>query len=84
MRDIIGQVIKTCGVARTAQFLDDIKNLGYQMAFKGGLSFNLADVFDSRFEKDALVQEGYDEVEQDLERLTIVWVSLPTTNVITR
>jgi DNA-directed RNA polymerase subunit beta' len=63
LRDIIGDVIKACGVARTAQFLDDIKNLGYYMAFKGGLSFNLADVLIPP-EKDALVKEGYDEVEQ--------------------
>ena len=33
------------------------------MAFKGGLSFNLADVLIPP-EKDALVKEGYDEVEQ--------------------
>ena len=26
--------------ARTADFLDGIKNLGYKMAFQGGLSFN--------------------------------------------
>ena len=63
LRDIIGRVIKACGVARTAQFLDDIKNLGYYMAFKGGLSFNLADVLIPP-EKDELVQKGYDEVEQ--------------------
>ena len=44
LRTIIGNVIKVCGVVRAAQFLDDIKNLGYKMAFKGGLSFNLADV----------------------------------------
>ncbi|MDY3069538.1 MAG: DNA-directed RNA polymerase subunit beta', partial [Parabacteroides sp.] len=63
LRDIIGKVIKACGVARTAQFLDDIKNLGYYMAFKGGLSFNLADVLIPA-EKDELVKEGYEEVEQ--------------------
>ena len=63
LRDIIGDVIKKCGVARTAQFLDDIKNLGYHMAFKGGLSFNLADVLIPP-EKEALVKEGYEEVEQ--------------------
>ena len=63
LRDIIGKVIKACGVARTAQFLDDIKNLGYYMAFKGGLSFNLADVLIPP-EKDELVKKGYDEVEQ--------------------
>lgn len=38
VKGIISQVIKTCGVARTAKFLDDIKNLGYYMAFRGGLS----------------------------------------------
>ncbi len=63
LRDIISRVIKACGVARTAQFLDDIKNLGYYMAFKGGLSFNLADVLIPP-EKDDIVKEGYDEVEQ--------------------
>ena len=63
LRDIISRVIKVCGVARTAQFLDDIKNLGYYMAFKGGLSFNLADVLIPP-EKDEIVKEGYDEAEQ--------------------
>ena len=63
LRDIISDIIKICGVARTCRFLDDIKNLGYQMAFKGGLSFNLADVLIPN-EKDVLVHEGYEEVEQ--------------------
>ena len=44
LRDIIGGILKECGVPRTVQFLDDIKDLGYNMAFKGGLSFNLGDV----------------------------------------
>lgn len=44
LRDIIGRVLKISGTARTAQFLDDIKELGYNMAFKGGLSFNLDDI----------------------------------------
>ncbi len=44
LRDIIGDVLKITGTARTAQFLDDIKNLGFTMAFKGGLSFNLGDL----------------------------------------
>ncbi len=44
LRDIIGEVLKDCGSARTVQFLDDIKDKGYYMAFRGGLSFNLADV----------------------------------------
>ncbi|MBI9060481.1 MAG: DNA-directed RNA polymerase subunit beta' [Marinilabiliaceae bacterium] len=63
LRDIIGKVHKTCGTPRTANFLDDIKNLGYRMAFEGGLSFNLGDVIIPA-EKETLVQEGYDEVEE--------------------
>ena len=65
LRDIIGVVIEKCGVARTAQFLDDIKDLGYYMAFKGGLSFNLNDVIIPA-EKEKLVQEGNAEVEEIL------------------
>ena len=62
LRDIIGNVLKVSGVARTAQFLDDIKNLGYTMAFKGGLSFNLGDVIIPE-EKAKLVSDGYAQVE---------------------
>ncbi len=63
LRDIIGNILKLCGTARTADFLDDIKNLGYQMAFKGGLSFNLDDVIIPA-EKKTLVDEGYKKVEE--------------------
>ena len=63
LRDIISDVIKVCGVAKAADFLDGIKNLGYQMAFKGGLSFNLGDIIIPK-EKEELVKKGYDEVEQ--------------------
>ncbi len=63
LRDIIGKVIKVCGVARTAQFLDDIKNLGYKMAFKGGLSFNLNDIIIPD-EKSKLVADGNAEIEE--------------------
>ena len=63
LRDIISDVIKVCGVAKAADFLDGIKNLGYQMACKGGLSFNLGDIIIPK-EKETLVQKGYDEVEQ--------------------
>ncbi|MBQ7191725.1 MAG: DNA-directed RNA polymerase subunit beta' [Paludibacteraceae bacterium] len=66
VKDIISKVIKTCGVARTAQFLDDIKDLGYKMAFKGGLSFNLNDILIPE-EKTDLVAKGNQEVEQITE-----------------
>jgi len=63
LREIISLVIKVCGVADTADFLDGIKNLGYRMAFEGGLSFNLGDIIIPK-EKEELVQKGYDEVEE--------------------
>ncbi len=63
LRDIIGNIHKKCGTAKTAAFLDNIKNMGYDMAFRGGLSFNLADVIIPK-EKEALVQKGYDEIAE--------------------
>ena len=63
LRDIISDVIKAVGVARACEFLDGIKNLGYHMAFKGGLSFNLGDIIIPK-EKEELVKRGNEEVEQ--------------------
>ncbi|GAA0874684.1 DNA-directed RNA polymerase subunit beta' [Wandonia haliotis] len=63
LRDIIGHVLKVCGTARTAQFLDDIKSLGYRMAFEGGLSFNLDDIIIPK-EKEILVNKAATEVEE--------------------
>jgi DNA-directed RNA polymerase subunit beta' len=61
LRDIIGHVLATVGVAKTARFLDDIKDMGYTMAFKGGLSFNLNDVIIPA-EKEQLVSKAGAEV----------------------
>ena len=74
LRDIIGNVIEICGVARTAQFLDDIKDLGYYMAFKGGLSFNLGDVIIPE-EKEQLVKEGNAEVEEILNNYNMGFIT---------
>ncbi len=61
LRKIITDVIKHTGVTRTAQFLDDIKNLGYDQAFRAGISFNLGDVLVPA-EKSTLVEEAYKQV----------------------
>ncbi|MCL4147051.1 UNVERIFIED_CONTAM: hypothetical protein GTU68_031104, partial [Idotea baltica] len=61
LRDIIGRILNIVGVAATAKFLDDIKNLGYFMAFKGGLSFNLEDVI-IPVEKEQLVSKAIKDV----------------------
>ena len=62
LRDIIGRVLKINGFKRTAQFLDDIKGLGFYMAFKGGLSFNIEDVIIPP-EKDKLLADAGAEVD---------------------
>jgi len=74
LRDIIGTVLKKNGTAATAQFLDDIKNLGYQMAFKGGLSFNLDDVIIPA-EKDELVKSGYEQVEEVMNNYNMGFIT---------
>ncbi len=74
LRDIIGNVIDKCGVARTAEFLDDIKDLGYSMAFKGGLSFNLGDIIIPP-EKETLVKEGNAEVEEILNNYNMGFIT---------
>ena len=63
LRGIISDVIKTVGVARACEFLDGIKNLGYKMAYEGGLSFNLGDIIIPK-EKEELVRRGNEEVER--------------------
>ena len=74
LRTIISKVIKSCGVPRSAQFLDDIKNLGYKMAFKGGLSFNLGDVLIPA-EKETLVNEGYAQVEEVMNNYSMGFIT---------
>ena len=63
LRGIITNVIKTVGVARACEFLDGIKNLGYRLAYEGGLSFNLGDIIIPK-EKEALIKKGNDEIER--------------------
>ncbi len=63
LRDIIGMVMKTTGTARAAQFLDDIKDLGFMSAFRGGLSFNLDDVVIPDA-KEKLVKAAQAEVDE--------------------
>ncbi|MBR9832608.1 DNA-directed RNA polymerase subunit beta' [bacterium] len=63
LRDIIGTILKDAGTALTAKFLDDIKDIGYEMSFKGGLSFNLGDVIIPK-EKDELMEKAAGQVQE--------------------
>jgi DNA-directed RNA polymerase subunit beta' len=65
MRDIIGDILKKTGTAKAAKFLDDIKDMGFTMAFRGGLSFNLGDVIVPDV-KTQLIEEANQEVEEVL------------------
>ena len=62
LQKIISNVYKISGSARTAQFLDDIKHLGFQSAYKGGLSMGLNDVMVPE-EKEGLVNQAKEEVD---------------------
>ncbi|MDH5474367.1 MAG: DNA-directed RNA polymerase subunit beta' [Cyclobacteriaceae bacterium] len=62
LQTIISDVYKIAGQATTANFLDDIKTLGFQSAYKGGLSMGLGDVAIPA-EKEALVSQAKQEVD---------------------
>ena len=63
LRGLITNVIKKVGVASACEFLDGIKNLGYRMAYEGGLSFNLGDIIIPE-EKADLIAKGNAEVDR--------------------
>ncbi len=62
LQTIIADVFKYAGQAKTAKFLDDIKELGFQMAYRGGLSMGLGDV-KVPAEKKKLVEDAQKEVD---------------------
>ena len=74
LRDIISVVLKEAGTAKTAKFLDDMKDLGYAMAFQGGLSFNLSDVIVPA-EKDAMIKAGYEQVDEVLANYNMGFIT---------
>lgn len=63
LREIIGDILKNSGVPATVKFLDDIKTLGFRMAFRGGLSFNIEDLTIPNV-KDELVAGAQAEVDE--------------------
>lgn len=63
LRDIIGNILKKVGNKITAKFLDDLKDLGFKMAFKGGLSFKFSDVVIPE-KKEELVKQANAEVDE--------------------
>ncbi|MGB0427661.1 MAG: DNA-directed RNA polymerase subunit beta', partial [Flavobacteriales bacterium] len=70
LRDIIGRILKETDVPTTSKFLDDIKGLGYYMAFKGGLSFSLSDIIIPK-EKESMVAEASSKVGEILDNYSM-------------
>ncbi len=74
LRDIIADVIKSVGFAEACEFLDGIKNLGYRMAYRAGLSFNLDDIIIPP-EKAELIEKGNEEVRRIHENYNLGFVT---------
>ncbi|KJF44836.1 DNA-directed RNA polymerase subunit beta' [Draconibacterium sediminis] len=74
LRSIITDVFNKSGNAITVKFLDDIKNLGYTMAYRGGLSFNLGDVIIPE-DKTEIVANGYQEVEEVINNYNMGFIT---------
>ncbi len=61
LRTVIANVLKLTSVPETSEFLDSIKSLGYDFAFRGGLSFSLGDIIIPE-EKQELIDSANEEV----------------------
>ncbi|WP_228238938.1 DNA-directed RNA polymerase subunit beta' [Allomuricauda sp. M10] len=62
LRNIIGDILAVTDVPTTADFLDKIKSMGYDFAFKGGLSFSLGDIIIPK-EKHEMIAEANEQVD---------------------
>ncbi len=62
LRDIIGRILSITDVPTTAEFLDKIKTMGYEFAFKGGLSFSLGDIIIPK-EKHDMIADANEQVD---------------------
>ncbi len=74
LRNVIGEIVKNTGMARAAKFLDDMKELGFQTAFKGGLSFNLQDLNIPAAKAD-LIAQATNEVEEVMNNYNMGFIT---------
>lgn len=63
LRDIIGNILKQTDTPTTAKFLDGMKEMGFNYAFKGGLSFSLGDIIIPK-EKPTLLNQAKEQVDE--------------------
>ena len=74
LRDIIAEVLKAAGMAKTAKFLDDIKDLGYIYAFRGGLSFRLDDVIIPQ-DKEKMIGDAKAEIDEVMNNYNMGFIT---------
>ncbi len=74
LRSVIGEIFRKAGMVKTVNFLDDLKNLGFQEAFKAGMTFNLSEVMvpveKKLFVKEAEVQIAEVFMNRDMGLIT--------------
>ena len=63
IRPVIARVLKETGFQQTAQFLDDIKDMGFRRSTTSGMTFSLSDIIVPE-EKEKLIEEANEKVEQ--------------------
>ncbi|MCB9276131.1 MAG: DNA-directed RNA polymerase subunit beta' [Lewinellaceae bacterium] len=63
LKRVISDVIEWTDFATTADFLDNIKEMGFLWSFKGGLSFNLGDLITPTVKQNTL-EEAQSEVDE--------------------
>jgi DNA-directed RNA polymerase subunit beta' len=74
LREIIGRVSKKVGMAKAAHFLDDIKDLGFKTAFRGGLSFNLGDIQIPKAKAD-IINDAHAKVDEVINSYSMGFIT---------
>jgi DNA-directed RNA polymerase subunit beta' len=62
LKKVISGILKRTNTSTTAKFLDDIKDMGFYWAYRGGLSFNLPDLITPSVRQDRL-EAAHEEVQ---------------------
>jgi DNA-directed RNA polymerase subunit beta' len=74
LKDVIGDIIDLTDVPTTVKFLDKIKDIGFNSAFKGGLSFNIGDVI-IPVEKDTILNKAQLDVDDVQDKYSMGFIT---------
>ena len=74
LRVLISEIHSEVGTVKTAEFLDNMKRMGFENATTGGLSFSLEDIIipDEKFN---LIQKAQDEVSEIQDRYEMGFIT---------